>query len=268
MYIPLVWPKKRLASGQHEYAQHHLNWAESWHRFKSHIMARRGHIQAKPKESPTESSADITLSQPDRNTPPSSYKTLIQIAEERQLFNRGDRKKTPIDPKSIITTTINADGTLSNSVTSTSHQQNDDVVVVATPFLDILLYAFTLIILHFTLSLLVHHQYASKPPSLGPLFLSSTVFTLTPALLFVLVFFLHPRSGHPATQVLFAVIATWTGAWLVYATNKEPYMAIMKKAPVLGTLWIWAIVELKWEWALATLSILGGWGWWKGYKFF
>lgn len=233
------------------------------------------------KKSPTEKSeAEITLSQPDRNHPPSSHKTLIQIAEERQLLNRGDgkqkkKKKTaPIDPKSVIITTINPDGTFSNPVITNSDRQkdddddDDDGVVVATPFLDVFLYAFTLIILHFTLSLLVHHQYASKPPSLGPIFLSSTVFTLTPALLLVLVFVLHPRSDHPATQVLFAVISTLAGTWLAYATNEEPYMAIMKKAPVLGTLWIWAIVELKWEWALATLTILGGWGWWKGYKFF
>lgn len=227
-------------------------------------MARRGYVQAKPKASPTESSADITLSQPDR-TPP-SHKTLLQIAEERQLLNRGDRKKIPIDPKSVITTTINPDGTLSNPVISLNDHKRDDVVVVATPFLDIFLYTFTLTILHFTLTLLVHHQYASKPPSLGPLFLSSTVFSLTPTLLFVLVFVLHPRSDHPATQALFAAMSTLAGAWLAYATNEEPYMAIMKKAPILGTLWIWAIVELKWEWALATLSILGGWGWWKGYK--
>lgn len=239
-------------------------------------MARRGHpVEAKSKKFPTEDSEDdITLSQPDRNHHfPSTHKTLIQIAEERQLLTRGDWKTKkaapPIDPKSVVITTINRDGTFSNPViTNSDRQEEEDDVVVATPFLDIFLYAFTLIILHFTLSLLVHHQYASKPPSLGPLFLSSTVFTLTPALLLVLVFVLHPRSAHPATQVLFALISTLAGAWLVYATNEEPYMAIMKKAPVLGTLWIWAIVELKWEWALATLSILGGWGWWKGYKFF
>lgn len=224
-------------------------------------MARRGHVQAKSKAAPTESSADITLSQPGRT--PSSHKTLIQIAEERQLLNREeDRKKTPIDPKSVIETTINPDGTLSNPINSNEQD------VVATPLLDIFLYAFTLTILHFTLTLFVHHQYASKPPSLAPLFLSSTVFTLTPTLLLVLVFVLHPRSGHPSTQALFAAMSTLAGAWLAYATNEEPYMAIMKKAPVLGTLWIWAIVELKWEWALATLSILGGWGWWKGYKVF
>lgn len=232
-------------------------------------MARRGHVQTKPKTSPTESNADVTLSQPNRT--PSSHKTLIQIAEERQLLNRGDqKKKTPINPKSVITTTINPDGTLSNPVISSNdqHHQHDDLLVVETPYLDIFLYTFTLTILHFTLTLLVHHQYASKPPSLGPLFLSSTVFTLTPTLLFVLVFVLHPRSGQPATQALFAAMSTLAGAWLAYATNEEPYMAIMMKAPVLGTLWIWAIVELKWEWALATLSILGGWGWWKGYTIF
>lgn len=237
------------------------------------IRRNRKNLQSEKSE------AEITLSQPDRNHhPPSPHKTLIQIAEERQLLNRGDGKKKknnnkktpPIDLKSVITTMINPDGTLSNPVITNSDRQEDDEddVVAATPFLDIFLYTFTLIILHFTLSLLVHHQYASKPPSLGPLFLSSTVFTLTPALLFVLVFVLHPRSDHPATQVLFAVISTLAGAWLAYATNEEPYMAIMKKAPVLGTLWIWAIVELKWEWALATLTISGGWGWWKGYKFF
>ena len=239
-------------------------------------MARRGHVQAKAKTSPTESSADIiTLSQPDRTTPASHHKTLIQIAEERQLLNQGDgekkekkkkkKKKTPIDPNSVITTTINPDGTLSNPVISSNDHAT---VVVETPLLDIFLYTFTLTILHFTLTLLVHHQYASKPPSLGPLFLSSTVFTSTPTLLFVLVFVLHPRSGQPAAQALFSVMSTLAGAWLAYATNEEPYMAIMKKAPVLGTLWIWAIVELRWEWALATLSILGGWGWWKGYKVF
>lgn len=248
-------------------------------------MARHGHhVQAKSKKSPTEESgAEVTLSQPDRYHPPSPHKTLVQIAEERQLLNRGDgknkkkdKKTPPIDPKSVIITTINPDGTFSDPVNTNSDRQEDHdgggsgsgAVVAATPFLDIFLYAFTLIILHFTLSLLVHHQYASKPPSLGPLFLSSTVFTLTPALLLVLVFVLHPRSDHLVTQVLFAVISTFAGAWLAYATNEEPYMAIMKKAPVLGTLWIWAIVELKWEWALATLTILGGWGWWKGYKFF
>ncbi len=218
-------------------------------------MARRAESQAK-----SNSSANISLSQPSRAPP--SHKTLIQIAEERQLLNRED-KKVPIDHQSITTTTINPDGSLSsNSILSES---SSDDQKNATPFLDVLLYTFTLTVLHFTLTLLVHNQYAPEPPSLGPLLLSSTLISLTPTLLFVLVFVLHPRSSHLATQALFAAMSILAGGWLVYASNEEPYLAIMKKAPVLGTLWIWAIVEMKWEWAVACLSVVGGWGFWKGY---
>lgn len=218
---------------------------------------RRAQAHTGSKSSKLLTSLDVPLSQPSR-TPP-AHKTLLEIAEERQLVNLGN-KDAPVDPRSITVTTINPDGTMSNSLDSTISEDLD-----ATPYLDIFLYTLTLTILHFTLTLLVHHQYASKPPSLGPLFLSSTVFSLTPMLFLVLVFILHPRSSHMAIQVLFAAISIVSGAWLVHATNDEPYMAIMKKAPALGTLWVWAIVEMKWEWAVVCLSIVGGWGWWKGY---
>jgi len=51
----------------------------------------------------------------------------------------------------------------------------------------------------------------------------------------------------------------------VHASNEDPYLAVMKKAPALGTLWVWATVEMRWEWAAACLGLVGGWGWWKGY---
>ena len=218
---------------------------------------RRAQAQAGLKSSTNRTNVEIPLSHPSR-TPP-SHKTLIEIAEERQLVNPGS-KDGPVDPRSITMTTINPDGTLSNSLDPAIFEDLD-----ATPYLDIFLYTLTLILLHFTLTLLVHHQYASKPPFLSPLFLSSTVFSLKPVLFFVLVLTLHPRSSHLVTQVLFAVISIVSGAWVVYATNDEPYLAIMKKAPALGTLWIWAIVEMKWEWAVACLSVVAGWGWWHGY---
>lgn len=219
---------------------------------------RRAHAQA---QSMSTSSAtpeiEIPLSQPSR-TPP-SHKTLLEIAQERQLVN----PDAVVDSQSITTTTINPDGSLSNSFISSNPDPLD-----SGSFFDVLLYATTLTIIHFTLTFLVHHQYASEPPSLGPLFLSSSVFSPTPLLFLVLVFILHPRASHPATQVLFAAMSIVAGGWLVYATNDEPYMAVMKKAPALGTLWIWAIVEMRWEWAVVCLTFVGGWGWWKGYNFF
>lgn len=203
---------------------------------------------------------EIPLSQPSRIRP--SQKTLLEIAEERQLLTRGDNDAMA-DFQSITTTTINPDGSLSNSSVSPNHDAPNP-----TPFLDVLLYAATLTVIHFTLTFLVHHQYASEPPSIGPLLLSSSVFSATPLLFLVLVFILHPRASHLAIQALFAVMSIVAGGWLVYATNDEPYMAVMKKAPALGTLWIWAIIEMRWEWAVVCLSLVGGWGWWKGYTFF
>lgn len=219
---------------------------------------RRAHAHAQAQSLSTSSATpEIPLLQPSR-TPP-SHKTLLEIAQERQLVN----SDAVVDSQSITTTTINPDGSLSNSFLSSNPDPLDSA-----SFLDVLLYATTLTIIHFTLTFLVHHQYASEPPSLGPLFLSSSVFSPTPLLFLVLVFILHPRTAHPATQVLFAALSIVSGGWLVYATNDEPYMAVMKKAPALGTLWIWAIVEMRWEWAMVCLSFVGGWGWWKGYTFF
>lgn len=221
---------------------------------------RRAHAHSHPQSNPSSTaSTEVPLSQPSR-TPP-SHPTLLEIAQERQLLSRED-KDTLLNSQSITTTTINPDGSLSSSSTSTSDPLDSP------PFLDVLLYTTTLIITHFTLTFLVHHQYASEPPSIGPLFLASSLFSPTPLLFLVLVLILHPRASHLVTQVLFAAMSLLAGGWLVYATNDEPYMAVMKKAPALGTLWIWAIIEMRWEWAAACLSVIGGWGWWKGYTFF
>lgn len=216
-------------------------------------QAAQAQAQAQSKSS-SFATPQVTLSQPSR-TPP-SHKTLLEIAQERQLLNR-------VDSQSITTTTINPDRSLSDSSLSSNPNPLDSA-----SFLDAVFYTATLTIIHFTLTFLVHHQYASEPPSLGPLFLSSSVFSPTPFLFLVLVSVLHPRTSHPATQVLFAAMSIVAGSWLVYATNDEPYMAVMKKAPALGTLWIWAIVEMRWEWAVVCLSLVAGWGWWKGYTFF
>ncbi len=199
----------------------------------------------------------VPLHQPSREPPRS--KTLVEIASERQLLNTSSQDQAP----SVRTTKISPDGTL-----STTNLDMDSSASEETPYLDVALYTTTLIILHFTLTVLVHHQYATSPPSLPSIFYSSTVASPTPALLLVLVGLLHPRSGQLVTQLLFAALSIAAGAWLVYASNEDPYMAVMKKAPPLGTLWVWAIVEMRWEWALGCLGIVAGWGWLKGYSIF
>lgn len=198
--------------------------------------------------------ADIPLARPQQQAP--KGKTLLELAEERQLLQRSKNES----PLSFTTTRINPDRSVTEEVTHTIDPSE-------TPYLDVFLYTTSLTLLHFTLTLLVHHQYATERPSVLPIFLSSTVFSPAPWLILLLVGLLHPQAANPYMQVIFAGMAIFAGSWLVQASNDDPYLAVMKKAPALGTLWVWGIVESRWDIAVACLMVTGGWGWWKGYAF-
>ncbi|KAL8680373.1 MAG: hypothetical protein Q9186_003402 [Xanthomendoza sp. 1 TL-2023] len=218
----------------------------------SHNIPRnRKERRAQDKQNQTP--VGIPLARPKEELP--KGKTLIDIARERQLLQTSSSVTSP----SITTTQINPDG----SITEISDPSDP----ISTPYLDIFLYSTSLILLHFTLTLLVQHQYAPDRPAVFPLFLSSTVFSPAPWLILILVALLHPRASHQLMQIVFASMAIMAGTWLVQASNEDPYLAVMKKAPALGTLWVWGIVELRWEVAAACLAVTGVWGRWKGYAF-
>lgn len=211
-----------------------------------HAPRNRKERRAQKKET----ASAIAFTQPSRD--PSNHKTLLDIASERQLLDKSPSTTQP----SIKTTTINPDGSL--ATISESEE---------TPYLDIALYAISLTLLHFTFTILVHHQYATEPPSLLGLLYTSTVASPTPLLLLILVALLHPRASSLPMQVLFAALSLVAGGWLVHTSNMDGYLAAMKKAPPLGTLWVWAVVEMRWEVALSCLGAVAGWGWWNGYSF-
>lgn len=221
----------------------------------NHHMSNRRERRAQARANPA-TKIEVPLHQPSRDTPTS--KTLLDIASERQLLNTTSASSHP----SITTTIINPDGTLS------SEDSPSDSPDASTPYLDVFLYTATLTMLHFTLTVLVHHQYATTPPSLTSILYTSTVASPTPALILVLISILHPRSSHLLTQILFAFLSMAAGVWLVHASNEDAYMAVMKKAPPLGTLWVWAIVEMRWDWAVGCLGVVAGWARWKGYSIF
>lgn len=223
-------------------------------KFCTHSMSTRKQRRAQAHGKTGE--GDVPLSQPSKTLP--NHKTLLDIANERQLLSKSDNSSP-----AITTTKIHPDGSL-----STLEPNDDSLESVETPYLDIILYTITLALLHFTLTVLIHHQYATTPPSLPLLFYESTVVSPTSALLLILVALLHPRSHQIAIQLLFVTLSIVAGAWLVYASNEDPYMAVMKKAPPLGTLWVWAIVEMKWDWAVGCLGLVAGWAWWKGYTMY
>jgi hypothetical protein len=159
------------------------------------------------------------------------------------------------------------------------------------PLLDTVLLTLPLTTLHFTLAFLAAHQYAEKTDFRALLQESLTVtFPL-------LTFLIHLVHGHIFTipiplvlrrqdttsdvsvglvrrfifppslrTVAFLPVATVLGAHLIAITNGDPYYAVMKKAPAVGTLWIWCILEMSVGGAV--LGALGPlvWGvWWMGY---
>lgn len=228
----------------------------------SNRTERRAQAQAKLK--PAATSNDFDLACPSRAPP--TDKTLLDVAAERQLLGPNGKHST-ISASSVTTTTINPDGSLSKPMEISNMDIDSELAAAApTPYLDIFLYTSTIVCLNFTLTFLVHYQYAPSPPRVLPLFLSSTVYSPTPFIILFLIATLHHRASQPLVQVLFAAISVVAGGWLVQATNEEPYLAVMKKAPALGTLWVWATVEMRWEWAAACLGVVGGWGWWNGYS--
>ncbi|KAL8938071.1 MAG: hypothetical protein Q9216_004086, partial [Gyalolechia sp. 2 TL-2023] len=191
-----------------------------------------------------QSANEIPFARPSREAP--KGKTLLEIAEERRILHRSDEHGSP----AVTTTQINPDGSVS--------EISDPSDLTSTTYADVFLYTSSLIILYFTLTLLVHHQYATDRPSLFPLFTSSILLSPAPWLILVLVAALHPRASLPMMQVVFATMAIMAGTWLVKASNDEPYLAVMKKAPALGTLWVWGVIELRWEVAVGCLAVTGG----------
>ncbi|KAJ5312547.1 hypothetical protein PENANT_c007G05537 [Penicillium antarcticum] len=169
------------------------------------------------------------------------------------------------------------------------------------PFLDTILLSLPLTTLHLTLGYLAAHQYAESIDL--PKLFKDSVTTAFP----LLTLFVHLAHGHiisfksksssktqseptlfpltsdklkfsffwkllfpPALRTfVFLPVALLLGAHLIAITNGEPYYAVMKKAPAVGTIWIWSILELSF--GAAFLGALGPlvWGvWWMGYGIF
>lgn len=184
-----------------------------------------------------------------------------------------------------------------------AHAKPDTETVVdkpLPPLLDTILLSFPLTTLHLTLGYLAAHQYAESIDL--PKLFKESVTTAFP----LLTFFVHLAHGHiisfskrgstnepapslfpltadkltvsflrklvfpPALRTLFFLpVAAVLGAHLIAITNGDPYYAVMKKAPAVGTIWIWCILELSF--GAAVLGALGPlvWGvWWMGYGIF
>ncbi|KAI1435140.1 hypothetical protein GGR50DRAFT_348385 [Xylaria sp. CBS 124048] len=227
--------------------------------------------------------AEIKLAQPDRSGP--SEKTLLDLALERNLFDQADqhpanRRKGGPGPR-------NGNG---------KDGDDDDAKLSPTAerVMETILWTVSLAMLHFTLDVLVQHQYAmdivwhqivtrsllalvgkkcdarTRLPSCSRLcgqFFFAFFYVLHPhASSPVLVPGLPLRFQEPIRQAIFLIAGTISGCYLIHITNAYGYLYVMKRSPPLGCLWIWSIIELNLPWALLSLSVTGGYFYQGGYS--
>ncbi|PTB38154.1 hypothetical protein M441DRAFT_29552 [Trichoderma asperellum CBS 433.97] len=203
----------------------------------------------------------IKLRQPDRSGP--TEQTLLQLADEQQLFKKAAKREKQL---------AGGDG-------DDDENEDDDEEGQMSPgaerFLEALLYTSTLATLHLTFDVLVMNQYGTAikwdrvVKNAGRAFIA----------FFFLFYALHPsepnatlipglprRFQRPLRQLLFFAMSCVAGCALVYTTNSKGYLANMKRAPPLGCIWLWAVVELDLLWAVPSLAVTGMYLWVNGYS--
>ncbi|KAL2129199.1 hypothetical protein VTI74DRAFT_8100 [Chaetomium olivicolor] len=209
----------------------------------------------------------LGLKQPDRSGP--TEKTLLQLAEEKGLFDQAKKRESEIRKKS-------AELALPQPIKI----KHDDDEVELPPgverVMETLLWSVSLAMLHFTLDVLVQHQY-----SVDRVVWPKVWMRFGQALLVfcLLVYFLHPHPANPGLvpglplryqkalrQALFFVTGTIAGCYLIHITNTYGYLAVMKQAPPIGCLWVWSIIELELPWAVLSLTGAVTFLWQKGYN--
>ncbi len=253
------------------------------------------------------SPANLKLKQPDRSGP--TEKTLLELAEERGLWDQVKKREEELGKKAVPIPIPRPPKNADNSDNDNEDDDDDDedaedddgeLSPAADRVLDTLLWSVSLAMLHFTLDVLVHHQYSVDrivwptvwrrfgqallgEPHVFPMYLPRRhhldLTRILSAVFGLLVYFLHPHAANPGLvpglppryqaalrQLIFFTTSSYAGCYLIHITNTSGYMAVMKQAPPLGCLWIWSAIELELPWAVLSLTGAVAFLWQRGYS--
>ncbi|KAM0276735.1 hypothetical protein ACHAQH_006446 [Verticillium albo-atrum] len=205
----------------------------------------------------------IKLTQPDRSDP--TEETLLQMAQERGLFKQADA-----DPRNKAAQQATSDSDSEDE----DADEDGELSPRAERIMDSLLWTVSLAMVHFTLDVVVQHQYGIDIDWHAIIVRALQAF----AVMLVLFYVLHPHPSTPAfvpglplryqdplRQLIFFTTSIVAGCYLIYITNSFGYLAVMKKAPTLGCLWIWAVIGLPLGPAAASLVVCAAFLWQGGY---
>ncbi|KAK4178009.1 hypothetical protein QBC36DRAFT_288967 [Triangularia setosa] len=215
----------------------------------------------------------VRLRQPDRSGP--KEKTLLEIAQERNLFAEAQKREDALRKKARKPETGDDGSSDEEDDEEDGDEEEEGLSPIAERILETMLWTLCLSMLHFTLDVLVQHQYSADrvvwPKVWTRFFQSLLVFGL-------LVYTLHPHASKPTLvpglplryqsairQSIFFVCSVCSGCYMIHITNMFGYLAVMKQAPSLGCLWVWSVIELELPWAVLSLVGAGGFLWLNGY---
>ncbi|KAI9837277.1 MAG: hypothetical protein M1819_000351 [Sarea resinae] len=272
---------------------------------------RRAQARSNGASPSSTSTPSIPLSRPPPTSRSSETKTLYQLAEE--LNNNNNNKpsssqnpSTTISPASLRNpkryqkTKSRAE---SNPPYGSEEDEDSSDYDTEDPIGrsgNALVTASTLTMLHFTLDVLVAHQYAMSIEWDGLVWRSGRAFVALFITAYLAHPYLHPASSatkttppessssptspspspaatrtptspltptsHTATQLVLLAISTLASTRIITTAHEEAYYAVMKHAPPLGTLWVWSVLEMRLGFAVASVAVTGAWCVWGGYK--
>ncbi|KAK4187170.1 hypothetical protein QBC35DRAFT_241422 [Podospora australis] len=214
----------------------------------------------------------IKLKHPDRSGPAPGEQTLLDLAMQRNLFAEAEKRQKAIRKKATSKKTQKSGN---HDISDEDDEDEATLSPAAERVLETLLWTSCISMLHFTLDVLVHHQYSIDRIVWPKVWLrfgqSLLVFGL-------LVYTLHPHASKPTIvpgiplqyqsalrQAIFFACSLVAGCYMIYITNSFGYMAVMKQAPPLGCLWVWSVIELELPWAVLSLAGAGTFLWSQGY---
>ncbi|KAF2873743.1 hypothetical protein BDV95DRAFT_593062 [Massariosphaeria phaeospora] len=196
-----------------------------------------------------EQGIDLLLKHPDRSGP--KGKTLFELAEDRQReLNKGKPVRWSLG---------------GNNTPAGERPFNDEEPLG--PVADAVLYAVSMAALHVTLDVIVYSQYREDvvwPEIFRRVGTAVPIFGL-------LVYLTHVDFSNRfpiLRNLVFLVGSVVAGCYMVYSGNKNGYFYVMKAAPPVGTLWIWAVVEMSLPYAGASILAVSGYLWWNQFDFF
>lgn len=84
--------------------------------------------------------------------------------------------------------------------------------------------------------------------------------------IFAIHYFFHPRRNWATVRLFLLGMSIAAGCYIVKSVNKHGYYFVMKRTPPLGTLWIWAVIEMDIPGAMLSLVGVGLYTWYNGYS--